>query len=43
MLQCKLYAGQRTILEPHELMQRLTLKDAEPQVYWGMNGSAGYA
>lgn len=41
--QCKLLPGQRTILEPHELMQRLTLKEAQPQVYWGMNGSCGYA
>lgn len=41
--QCKLQAGIRTILEPHELMQKLTLKEAQPQVYWGMNGSCGYA
>lgn len=41
--QCKLHSGQRTILEPHELMQKLTLKDAEPQTYWGINGTCGYA
>lgn len=41
--QCKLHEGQRTILEPHELMQKLTLKDAQAQVYWGLNGSCGYA
>lgn len=40
--QCKLREGNRTILEPHELLERLTLKEAAPAVYWGMNGSAGW-
>lgn len=30
-------------LKPYELMQRLTLKDAQPLVYWCMDGSCGYA
>lgn len=40
--QCKLSAGNRTILEPHELLEGVTLKDAAPDVYWGMNGSCGW-
>lgn len=40
--QCKLNPGNRTILEPHELLERLTLKDAAPDVYWGMEGSCGW-
>lgn len=39
----KLHEGKRTILEPHEIMQKLTLQEAEPQVYWGIGGSCGYA
>lgn len=40
--QCKLKPGNRTILETHELLERLSLKDAAPETYWGMNGSAGW-
>lgn len=40
--QCKLTEGNRTILEPHEILEKLTLEEAKPQVYWGMNGSCGW-
>lgn len=40
--QCKLNAGNRTALEPHEQLEGLTLKDATPEVYWGINGSCGW-
>lgn len=40
--QCKLKEGNRTILEPHEIFERLTLEEAAPQVYWGINGSCGW-
>lgn len=40
--QCKLKEGNRTLLEPHEVLERLTLQEAAPQIYWGINGSCGW-
>lgn len=40
--QCKLAPGNRTILEPHEILEQLTLEDAACEVYWGVNGSCGW-
>jgi hypothetical protein len=40
--QCKMKPGQRTVLEAHEIIERLTLEEAAPQVYWGINGSCGW-
>lgn len=40
--QSKLKEGYRTILEPHEIIERLTLQEAGPQAYWGINGSCGW-
>lgn len=40
--QCKLKSGNRTLLENHELFEKLTLAEAKPESYWGINGSAGW-
>lgn len=40
--QCKLEPGNRTILEPHEIFEQLTLQEASVDVYWGINGSCGW-
>lgn len=40
--QCKLAPGNRKILEPHEKFENLSLEDARPEVYWGINGSCGW-
>lgn len=40
--QCKLAPGYRTILEPHEIIEKLSLEDAAVDVYWGINGSCGF-
>lgn len=40
--QCKLAAGNRKILEPHEMLEQLTLEEASVATYWGVNGSCGW-
>lgn len=40
--QCKLKEGNRSLLESHEIFENLTIEEAEPQTYWGLNGSCGW-
>ncbi|POS75547.1 hypothetical protein DHEL01_v206051 [Diaporthe helianthi] len=39
---CKLAEGNRTILESHEVWANLTIEEAAPDTYWGINGSLGW-